>query len=279
MENMRGNWQQSIMDAVSHHDAAELEQLIKTTKNQSLHFYLGIYSPLIKAVENWDYFITEKLLCAGANVNSRDKYGVTPLLEAANNGNVNICRLLLKHGANVHATEYKWPYTALHYAALSGHSKTAALLLEHGAKIYDSTKLWHDQISPIRVVIQGEKSKMLNFLLEYCNKTDMEIPLPLIFQEATQEGSDECAIIALKEGYYPLSIVEPHITCFKMAADTGSLKLMGVLVELNPHFLQDDWLIQNQLPRKLKEHPDFCEWLVEYKKQPPCLQKLCRSSL
>ena len=58
-----------------------------------------------------------------------------------------------------------------------------------------------------------------------------------------------------------------------MAADTRSVKLVSVLVELNPHFLQEDWLLQNQLPEKLIAHPDFCDWLVGYRKQPPCFAK------
>ena len=281
MENTSDNWQQSIMAAVDNHNAAELEQLIKSAENKSLDFYDGIDSPLTKAIDNWDYVITEKLLCSGANVDFSDKDGArcTPLMKAARNGNVRICRLLLKHGANVHAVEHIWSYTALHYATLAGQLETAALLLEHGAMIHDPTIPWHEQTSPIRVATQWEKPEMLSFLLEYCNKTDMEIPfvIPLIFHEAVHEGSDECAIIALKEGYYPASLVQTDKTYLQVAADIGSVKLMSVLVELNPHFLQEDWLVQNQLPECVKIHPEFVDWFTGYRKQPPSLQKLCRS--
>ena len=91
-------------------------------------------------------------------------------------------------------------------------------------EIYDSSIPWNEQTSSIRVAIQWRQPKILCFLLEYCNKTDMEIPLALIFHEAvTGAGSEECAIIALKQGYYPESIASAKGTWFQMAADTGSV--------------------------------------------------------
>ena len=201
-------------------------------------------------------------------------------MEAAKNGNVDICRLLLNHGADIHAsnTSMKTKYTALHYAACSGEIETAAVLLEHGAMICDSTKPWYEQKSPIRVAIKQGNSDMLSFLMEYCSKMDVEIPLQSIFIEATHKDSEECAIIVLKQGYYPMQIPSNlSIRTLQMAARRGLVKLMSLLVELNPHLMQEDWLIQKQFPGRLTAYPDFCDWLIEYRKQPPCLQKLCRS--
>ena len=265
------------MAAVYNRDAANLEQLLKTTDNQELDFLWRKQAPLVVAAVCKEYVLVEKLLRAGASVNFPNGGGYTALMHATMNGSMDICNLLLKHGADVHASYTNVPFTALHYAAHSGELISAALLLEHGAKIHDSTIPWYEQTSPINVAIQSRKPEMLSFLLEYCKKADIEIPLSLIFVEATYRGSQECAIIALKQGYYPESIRSAKGTWFQMAADTGSVKLVSVLVELNPHFLQEDWLIQNQLPEKLIAHPDFCDWLVGYRKQPPCLQKLCRS--
>ena len=278
MENTSGNRKQSIIDAVSYRDAAKLEQLLRTTDNPVLDFHWGYFTPLGLAIMKKEYVLVEKLLHAGASANFPIDNGYTALMLASIAGSMDICNLLLKHGADVHGSHTKMAYTALYYAAQYGELKTASLLLEHGARIYDSSIPWHEQTSSIKVAIQWRKPKMLNFLLDYCNKTDMEIPLPLIFREAaTRAGSDECAIIALKQGYSPESVASAKGTWFQMAADTGSVKLVSVLVELNPHFLQEDWLLQNQLPEKLTAHPDFCDWLVGYRKRPPCLQKLCRS--
>ena len=277
METNADNWQEFIFSAVCDGDAAKLQQLLNTTNEQSLDFCCNFSSPLTKAVKAGDYVITEKLLLAGANVNFFHAEGCPGLMLAVQNGNMDICHLLLKHGADVHATEHNGRHTASHYSACHGDLKIAALLLEHGAKIYDPTKSYLKQLSPIRVAVYERQPEMLSFLLEYCKKADVELPLPLIAYDATIAGSEECAITALKKGYYPDSIAIPEGTFFQMAADKGLVKLVSVLVELNPHFLQEDWLILNQLPEKLIAHPDFCDWLVGYRKQPPCLQKLCRS--
>ena len=278
MENTSDNRQQSIIDAVSYGDAAKLEQLLRTTGNPVLDFHQEYFSPLGLAVRKKEYVLVDTLLHGGASANFPNDSGHTPLMIAAMAGSMDICNLLLKHGADVNASHIKMQFTALYYAARYGELKTAGLLLKHGARSYDSSIPWHEQTSSIRVAIQCREPKILSFLLEYCNKTDMEIPLPLIFREAvTVAGSEECAIIALKLGYYPESIVWTDKTYLQMAAERGSVKLMSVLVELNPQFLQEDWLTQNQLPEYLIIHPEFVDWLIGHRKQPPCLQKLCRS--
>ena len=45
---------------------------------------------------------------------------MTPLQQAAFKANVDICHLLLAHGADVNSSEHNQGYTALMFAALSG---------------------------------------------------------------------------------------------------------------------------------------------------------------
>ena len=46
--------------------------------------------------------------------------GMTPLQQAAFKAKVDICHLLLAHGADVNSSEHNQGYTALMFAALSG---------------------------------------------------------------------------------------------------------------------------------------------------------------
>ena len=74
------------------------------------------------------------LLQHGADVDVKNKYGLTPLMWAANNGHSDIASLLLQHGANIEAKDEDGR-TPLMYASSWGHTDTASLLLQHGADI------------------------------------------------------------------------------------------------------------------------------------------------
>ncbi|XP_065081217.1 ankyrin repeat domain-containing protein 49 [Ochlerotatus camptorhynchus] len=67
-------------------------------------------------------------------VNVIDSDGYTPLHKACYNNNVEMAKLLLRHGANLEArTELGW--TPLHSACKWNNAECVALLLQHGADI------------------------------------------------------------------------------------------------------------------------------------------------
>ncbi|KAG8443059.1 hypothetical protein GDO86_011761 [Hymenochirus boettgeri] len=66
-------------------------------------------------------------------VNFLDEHGMTPLMHAAYKGKLDMCKLLLQHGADVNCNEHEHGYTALMFAGLSGKKEIAWLMLEAGA--------------------------------------------------------------------------------------------------------------------------------------------------
>ncbi|KAL3079644.1 hypothetical protein niasHS_013926 [Heterodera schachtii] len=89
-------------------------------------------SPLTIAIneqENLDTEIVRLLVKPGANINSADINGRTPLILATSLENVEIVRLLLDAGANPNILDNE-NQTALDYAVLSNHDGLI-LLLEH----------------------------------------------------------------------------------------------------------------------------------------------------
>ena len=93
---------------------------------------------VLKRFEN-----AKTLIEAGANVNTKDKNGATPLLKLCHifkvldnlEGAIEVCKLLLKHGAHVNAIRTDFNTTPLMIAAAWGTSELVELLLEHGADI------------------------------------------------------------------------------------------------------------------------------------------------
>ena len=73
-------------------------------------------------------------LAAGADVNAKDSFGMTPLNRAAGNGHKEILELLISKGADVNAKNAEGD-TSLHSAADRGHKEILELLISKGADV------------------------------------------------------------------------------------------------------------------------------------------------
>lgn len=91
-------------------------------------------SPMSEAAALGNPAIIEALLKAGADPNTRETSdGETVLMTAARSGNAEAVRALLAHGADVNAKETYRGQTALMWAAAECHTEVVKLLLDHGA--------------------------------------------------------------------------------------------------------------------------------------------------
>ena len=265
---MEADWRQGVMGAVKAGDAAQLNDLLEVASK-----HLGV------------------------SVNFTDRTGRTPLMVAASSGNPTICRLLLHHGAEVHARNTTtitdaYKFTALHYAARDGMHEAAAVLLQHGAKIYNIPKPWIDYIgncSPLATAIRAH-SDMAEYFLDYLHTHGTKVPLTSVLHTAINHQNEHCAVLVLHRGIFPFkdefNLFIPfrmpdkrYTSYFHMAASVGLSKLMSSLVEINPYLLQEEWLVQNQLPAETKQHRDFVIWLKKHRRQPTSLVKLCKSTI
>ena len=91
-------------------------------------------TPLHLAAQEGHVDLARMLLDKGAEVDARDAKGETPLHRATEKGHTDVAGLLLARGADVNATS-KNGATALHWAASEGHRDVAQLLLDAGADV------------------------------------------------------------------------------------------------------------------------------------------------
>ena len=88
---------------------------------------VSLDSELLKAVERGDVGKVEELLKRGANPNTKDEKGRTPLHYAAAMGHLDIAKLLLERGADPSARD-KYGQTPANVARAEGHSEVAELI-------------------------------------------------------------------------------------------------------------------------------------------------------
>jgi ankyrin repeat protein len=92
------------------------------------------YTPLPYAAEQGRVEVVRVLLEGGAKVEGTDADQRTALHYAARHGHLEVCRLLLDWGANVNAVDWR-TNTPLHWAAYSGRLAVVKLLVERGADV------------------------------------------------------------------------------------------------------------------------------------------------
>ncbi len=98
-------------------------------------------TPIILAAQNGDPVVLAALLKAGANPNSALPEGQTALMTAARTGNVDSIRLLAETGAKVDAKEQWQGQTALMWAASQNNAAAVKKLIELGADKNERSKL------------------------------------------------------------------------------------------------------------------------------------------
>jgi ankyrin repeat protein len=69
----------------------------------------------------------------GADINTRNEFGRTPILIAVDNGNLAVVRALIKQRADVNIPDTQYHITPIHVAANKGHLDIIRALIEYGA--------------------------------------------------------------------------------------------------------------------------------------------------
>ena len=122
-----------LVDAVKNSDKAAIQALLPQHIDPNIPDADG--STALHWAARWDNLETANVLIrGGANVQTTNRYGVTPLSLACINGSAPMIELLLKAGADPN-TPLRGSETALMTAARTGKVDSVKALLAHGADI------------------------------------------------------------------------------------------------------------------------------------------------
>ncbi len=134
------------------------------------------------------------LLEKGAEANAREHYrGNTPLIQATMHGLVEVCEVLIEHGADVDMKN-KRGGTALLWAC-GEHTECSQLLIDNGADVNinsGSALIWHAN--------RGNKELVISLLNHGAKVNAKRINGETALYVATQYGHEEVALILLENG-------------------------------------------------------------------------------
>ncbi|HWP38125.1 MAG TPA: ankyrin repeat domain-containing protein [Gemmatimonadales bacterium] len=155
--------------------------------------------PVAAAAQRGDLEAVRTLLKQGADVNAAQADGMTALHWAAQSGNVPMLRVLLSAGASTAAiTRLGW-YTPLHLASREGHAEAIRMLLQGGARVDAVTSTG---AAPIHLAADGGRPEAVQALLDHGADVNAKDAFadrtPLMF--AVAKGRLEAAKVLINAG-------------------------------------------------------------------------------
>lgn len=184
--------------------------------------------------------IMKVLLVNGADRESQDDFGITPLFVAAQYGKAECLKMLAEYGANVNC-QASDDATPLFIAAQEGHLECVELLLSNGAdpNLYCDVQDWQ---LPIHAAAQMGRTNILELLIPLTDRigdTGEEKVSPVY--SAVNGGHKECLKMLLREGYSPNAQECPMFNCLSplcIAISTPCSDLAYILLRSGAHVLE-----------------------------------------
>ncbi len=159
-------------------------------------------SPLSLACQNGDTAMVELLLERGANPNTTLRGGETALMTAARTGKVGPVSALLQRGANLAARERRGQ-TALMWVAAEGHTDVVAMLINAGADIHAT--LPDSGFTPFFFAARDGRAGVVRALL----KAGVDVNAPMEPRKATAKGARKgtsALLLAVENGHFELAL-------------------------------------------------------------------------
>uniref|UniRef100_A0ACD5V829 Uncharacterized protein n=1 Tax=Avena sativa TaxID=4498 RepID=A0ACD5V829_AVESA len=182
-------------------------------------------TPMLFATLEGNVQVMRYLLDHGGDPAMPDETGCTPLHNAAENGHCEAVRLLLSRGVCVDPIDHRG--TPLHLAAAKDHDQVVKVLLEHGA---DPNRVAHHVFSPLMMAVCGKALKCMRLLIEAgadVNAHGYSGPTPLM--EAVDDGLTDFVKVLLEAGADPNIPNQHGAIPIEVAAARGRRKLVEIL--------------------------------------------------
>ncbi|XP_062378149.1 kinase D-interacting substrate of 220 kDa B isoform X2 [Sardina pilchardus] len=189
-------------------------------------------TPLMVAAEQGNLEIVQELIRRGANVNLDDVDCWTALISATKEGHIDVVKELLTNNANLENRDMGG-WTALMWAAYKGRTEVARLLLEKGANANITGQY---SVYPIIWAAGRGHAEIVRLLLQHgakVNCSDKYGTTPLIW--AARKGHYDCVTHLLKNGADVDQEGANSMTALIVAVKGGYTEVVKELLTRNPN--------------------------------------------
>ena len=241
------------------------------------------WTPLHRAVINYQGKVASRLLQDGALVNIPDENKSSVLHVAASYGQVGLIQELLDAGANINCQDVRGR-TPLYLAVVGAYSDVVDLLLENGC---DPGLAAHNDITPLALAVQKGLSECLEVLLHRgAACCDPESLVSSLVELAILQASEisrqrhshflHIAILLLQAGLEPRNSFRLTYRLVRKNNSPEFFHLLRILTVLETDRALQSHLSSNVLSPAQEE--TLKQWLATYQLQPR-LSDLCRRAL
>lgn len=218
---------QELLDAVFRQEERKTFQLLKADADPNASTADGV-TPLMYAADLGNLYLCKILIKKGAKVNAQPADGTSPLHAAVKNNHTEVLQYLLENGANPNIRDNN-KSTPLHFACAYGYPRAADILLYFGAD-----PDIRDQINrPMMITAFYGDTLMTDLLLQYgadVNLAGFFKDTPLIL--AAQENHLPVARMLCEAGAKLNSRNNSRLTALDMAAYKGHKKMVEYLLSI-----------------------------------------------
>ena len=195
-----------------------LEEFIAKRFSASLH----------KAAQEGHADKVKSLLENGAQIDTKDPYGRTPLSLAVSKGQVRVVRLLLQAGADANTSD-DFKNSPLHSVAAGGYPEVAKILMTYQA---DTAAMNSDKNTPLHLAAERGHMEITALLLSRGVDVDSEnddknTPLHM----AAEKGFPEIISVLIGHGAYVNAVNHRGMTPLIFAVDNNSIEAVKILIK------------------------------------------------
>jgi ankyrin repeat protein len=150
-----------LSESMKAEDFAEIHELIKSGADVNVKNKYGV-TPLFMASEKGLAEIVKLLLETKADVNTSDKTnGATPLLVASANGYIEIVKYLLEAKADVNVVLKTEGANPLYMASQNGHTEVVKILLEANANVNAKVLVGGKDCTPLSIAKEKDNDEII----------------------------------------------------------------------------------------------------------------------